>query len=75
MHTYNRNLNIDHLNILLNDHALENLYEGMFLGVTIDKKLNYRAHIDHISIKISKAIDILFKLNSLKVSKRVLKQV
>ena len=63
------------IKITMNDHALEKFDEGMFLGVMIDRKLNFCSHIDYISAKISKSIGIIYKLNSLKIPKSVLKQV
>ena len=59
----------------MSDNILENLDEGLFLGVVIDKKLTYRSHIEYISLKISKSIGVLYKLSKFKVSKSVLKQV
>ena len=74
VHTY-RNLNYDDLTLQMSDNILENLDEGLFLGVVIDKKLTYRSHIEYISLKISKSIGVLYKLSRFKVSKSVLKQV
>ena len=47
------------LKILLDDKYLDVETETTFLGVLIDNKLTWRAHINHISSKISKSIAIL----------------
>ena len=70
-----RNLNLTDLSINLNNHMLENFDHAKFLGVMIDRKLNYTEHIDFISNKISKSIGIIFKLSSLKIPSSVLKQL
>ena len=74
LHTYCK-MNKDLLRVSLNNHTLECAEEGLFLGVVIDKKLNYRSHIDYIAAKVSKSIGIIFKLKSLEISKKILKQV
>ena len=51
--------NIPQLNITLNNTVLEVKSETTFLGVVIDNKLSWKAHILHISGKISKSIAIL----------------
>ena len=47
------------LKILLDDKYLDVETETTFLGVLIDNKLTWRAHINHISSKISKSFAIL----------------
>ena len=74
VHTH-RNINPTDLALQMDNNILENLDEGMFLGLIIDKKLTYRSHIDYISTKISKSIGILFKLSNIKVPKAILKQI
>ena len=73
-HAFNQ-INENLIKISLNDHEIERLDETMFLGLKIDKKLNFRSHIDHISTKISKSIGIIYKLHSLNTPKSILKQV
>ena len=51
--------NIPQLNITLNNTVLEVKSETTFLGVVIDNNLSWKAHISHISGKISKSIAIL----------------
>ena len=59
----------------MNGHKLERLDTCTFLGLKIDKKMNFRSHIDHLSNKIAKSIGILYKLKSVGTPKSVLKQV
>ena len=51
--------NIPKLSIKINNSELEEVSETNFLGVQIDNKLNWKAHITHICNKISKSIAIL----------------
>ena len=74
LHSF-RALNMSELNISMNNNLLQNFDEASFLGVVIDKKLNYQSHIDHIANKVSKSIGILHKLRGLKTPLPVLKQV
>ena len=50
---------VPQLNITLNNTVLEVQTETTFLGVVIDNKLSWKAHISFISSKISKSIAIL----------------
>ena len=74
VHTF-RNINHNDLVIQINGNTLDNLDEALFLGVTIDKKLTFRSHIDNISSKISKSVGVLYKLSNLKLPKSILLQV
>ena len=38
--------------------------EGKFLGVVLDERLNFRCHIDYVSVKVSKALGVLYKLQN-----------
>ena len=73
LHSF-RTLDLSDLQISMNDNVLENFDEAPFLGVILDKKLNYQPQIDHIAKQISKSIGILYKLRCLKTPRRVLKQ-
>ena len=75
VHTYNRNIDMNSTTISLNNTILDNVNEGLFLGVTIDKELKYISHINNICKKIAKSIGIMFKLKNLKMPNCVLKQV
>ena len=48
----------------LNGHSLSMLFKNCikYLGIFIDKNLNWAPHIQHINSKISKNVGILFKL-------------
>ena len=50
--------------VKINDRIIQRTHLHKFLGVTIDCKLKFKAHIDAISNKISKSIGILYKLSS-----------
>lgn len=41
---------------------IENVNENKFLGVTIDSKLSWIAHVRHIKTKISKSLSIINKV-------------
>ena len=47
------------LNLTLDNHCIDMVTEATFLGVVIDNKLSWKAHVKHISSKISKSIAIL----------------
>ena len=51
--------NVRNLNISLNNSNIECVKEATFLGVVLDNKLSWKAHVKHISRKISKSIAIL----------------
>ena len=48
--------------IQLNDVVIERVSNFNFLGVTLDEQLNWKKHIDKMSIKCSKTVGILNKL-------------
>ena len=56
---FSYNHNVPKLKIILNGTELEPQTETTFLGVIIDHKLTWKAHIKHISNKVSKSIAIL----------------
>ena len=49
--------------IFFNQQLLTNTESIKFLGITLDKNLNFRDHLNLISTKSSKSIGLLFKLN------------
>ena len=49
-------------NIILDDTPVEIVDNFNFLGIVIDKHLNFKSHVDKIAIKISRAIGIINKL-------------
>ena len=70
-----RNFSDVNFNLEINNQTVEQVNQGLFLGTYIDDKLKFKAHIDHISSKISKSIGILFKLSKLKAPKSILKHI
>jgi hypothetical protein len=59
-HTPHRNITPPILNI--NNQPIENTNETNFLGITIDKHLNFKPHINKIATKLSRISGILNKL-------------
>ena len=51
----------DQANITINKINIERVYVTKFLGVLIDHKLNWKAHIDNICSKIARNISIIYK--------------
>lgn len=49
-------------NVFMNDVRINYVSSFRFLGLIIDDKLKFNVHIDHISVKISKNIGVLYKL-------------
>ena len=50
------------LNLCINDKCLSRVNQVKFLGTIIDDKLTWRPHIDYISMKLSKAIAIMYRI-------------
>ena len=61
-HNINKKLNYPVLTI--NNVEKERVTHFNFLGLVLDSQLNWKKHLDHISLKISKIIDILHRLKS-----------
>uniref|UniRef100_A0A8C7Y996 Reverse transcriptase domain-containing protein n=1 Tax=Oryzias sinensis TaxID=183150 RepID=A0A8C7Y996_9TELE len=57
-HHKGKNINID---MHINGVKLERIYENKFLGVIIDDKLTWKAHISYIQAKLSRSISVLNK--------------
>ena len=53
------------LNILINNMRIEQVENTKFLGVQIDNKLNWKAHIVKLKSKLCKAISIIYRCSSL----------
>ena len=49
------------LNLQINGEMITRVYETKFLGVILDHKLNWKAHILHVKNKISKTLGIPYK--------------
>ena len=50
------------LQIMIGGVHIENVDENKFLGVIIDRKLSWKAHVRHIKTKISKSLSIINKV-------------
>ena len=60
------------VNLTFNGIPLENVQSTKFLGVIIDSKLTWKAHIQHIVNKLSKISGVIYKLRYLLNSKTTL---
>ena len=61
-HNKNKYINYKTVKLNLLEYAIERVEQYNFLGVTLDKNLNWKPHIDNISIKLSRAVGILYKM-------------
>ena len=52
-------IDYDNYALVIDNNKLEQVSHTKFLGIIIDDKLNWRQHISHICIKISKGLGIL----------------
>uniref|UniRef100_A0A8C6LAH3 Reverse transcriptase domain-containing protein n=1 Tax=Nothobranchius furzeri TaxID=105023 RepID=A0A8C6LAH3_NOTFU len=57
----NRAITVD-TNLKINNTEIERANEIKFLGVTIEKKLSWKPHIDSIKAKLSKSLAVLYKV-------------
>ena len=46
------------LNLMMNNEKIEAVNELRYLGVVIDHKLTFKAHLNHVAIKIAKVVNI-----------------
>ena len=63
------------IKIVINNNIVDHINNTKFLGVIIDSKLNWAAHILYIKTKISKSIGILLKIRKLLQKKHYEKYV
>ena len=54
----------DTVSITVRGHTINEIVETSYLGVIIDNKLSWKAHINHISNKISNSVSLLKMLKS-----------
>ena len=59
--SYNKNFNFP--DIIIGNNTINETSVTIFLGIHIDKKLNFVNHITEMSMKVAKSIGILYKLN------------
>ena len=65
-------IKIDRLNLTIGQGALKETSKHKYLGLIIDNKLNWSAHITHVKNKVSKCVGILFKARTYTSRKRLL---
>ena len=58
---HRKRIKIDNLKLTIGQGTLKQTYQCKYLGIIIDNKLNWAAHIAHVKSKISKCVGILFK--------------
>ena len=49
-------------NLLINERPIERVTQFNFLGLILQTNMSWSMHTDHISIKVSNAIDIIYRL-------------
>ena len=60
--SYNKNINFPDISV--GNNTINETSVTKFLGIDIDKKLNFVNHITEMSMKVAKSnIELLFKLN------------
>ena len=59
--SYNKNLNFPDISV--GNNTINETSVTKFLGIHIDKKLNFVNHIIEMSMKVAKSIRLLYKLN------------
>ena len=62
------------INIKINNEQIQEKEYTKYLGIRIDKHLNWSQHIHHVNLKLSRGIGILAKLRHF-VSKKTLKSL
>ena len=55
---------VQELNIAINGAKIDRVESFNFLGITIDEKLSWSHHVDIVKKKISKVIEILYRLKN-----------
>jgi Reverse transcriptase (RNA-dependent DNA polymerase) len=58
--------------LIIDGNRLERVQSTKFLGVYIDEKLNWIAHTNHVSLSISKALGILYRIRNVLPNKVLL---
>ena len=55
-------INAENLTLKINNQEIERVRSTKFLGVIIDDHLNFKCHIDHLMLKLSKYLGLFYKL-------------
>ena len=56
---------VNYPNLKINDIEIERVAQFNFLGLIISSNLKWQSHIDHISIKISRVIGIMYRMKDI----------
>ena len=60
-----RNKVVSYPDIQINGNTIERVIQFNFLGFILHKSLSWDKHINHISLKVPKAIGVLYRLKSI----------
>ena len=60
-----RKKKVNYPNLKINDIEIERVAQFNFLGLIISSNLKWQSHIDHISIKISRVIGIMYRMKDI----------
>jgi hypothetical protein len=55
----------DHVQLFLDDYALERVSSTKFLGVFVDEKLKWNIHVNYVANKISKGLGIMGRVRNI----------
>ena len=58
------NKSVSYPDLQINGNKIERVTEFNFLGLVLQSNVSWNKHINHISLKVSKAIGIIHRLNS-----------
>ena len=53
---------VSYPNLMINNTEIERVSQFNFLGVIISSSLKWKAHISHVSLKISRVIGVMYRL-------------
>ena len=62
-HTRQKGVNIDENSIVIDGNIIPFTTNTKFLGINIDNNLTWKAHINHMTTKISKGVGVLSRLS------------
>ena len=65
MFFHTRNKSVRYPCLKINDKLIERVTQFNFLGLILESNMSWNLHINHISLKISKAIGILYRLKTI----------
>ena len=62
---HTRNKSVKYPSLLINGKVIEIISQFIFLGLILESNMSWNLHINHISLKISKAVGILYRLKTI----------